>query len=621
MKRTVLAAIVAAGLLAGFGCSGGGQQVAPIAPQPQQPQRESAPATLTLKVPVSATTSASAKRPAYVSAGTQSITFSGTGIATQTISLAPIATTCPPSGGFYVCSLKFAAPVGNSTLTVKTFASTDGSGTPLSLNTIPISIVQDQTNAIPVTLNGVVSTLVLTLSASTVTAGTAQAITASLGGKDAAGNAIVGPGSFVDATGAALTPTLQSSDGTNFTVGSQSGYSWSVAYSGAAVTAPTLTLIAGALTNATQQITVNPAPSPSPGGGNVITNGDFASGTLSGWYVCYTAHNTYTAPINPSPAPTGGTTQGSGGVTPAGTPRPAPTPTTPPIVLSYSGDAGVQTTTPTGDVGGFAHFAEVGHSEYPYNLKGGVGICQDVAVPASGTLSFSLYEGGNDSFPTSNSEAKIFPFGSFSSATDGATTAATPAPLFAESNCYNNLGSAGGTRVAWGSSTGSTRAKICGDNTVPWPGGKWYAKSFDVSSYAGQSVTVFLGTWRSAQSGAPSTSTYYNYAYFANVQLVGTGGSSSTPAPLSVAPNPFTATQTGAATLTASETGLSGNLTVSSDNASVVTVTSPATAGGGTATIHVNVVNAGFANIMVTDSHGQSVVIPVTVTLTPVTIN
>jgi hypothetical protein len=50
-------------------------------------------------------------------------------------------------------------------------------------------------------------------------------------------------------------------------------------------------------------------------------------------------------------------------------------------------------------------------------------------------------------------------------------------------------------------------------------------------------------------------------------------------------------------------------------------VTSPATASAGSATIHVNVVNAGFANLTITDSHNQQVVVPVTVTLTPVTVN
>ncbi len=71
-------------------------------------------------------------------------------------------------------------------------------------------------------------------------------------------------------------------------------------------------------------------------------------------------------------------------------------------------------------------------------------------------------------------------------------------------------------------------------------------------------------------------------------------------------------------TLTATETGYGGSLTVTSDNPSVITVTSPATAAAGSATIHVNVVNAGFANLTIKDATNQAVVVPVTVTLTPV---
>jgi len=618
MKRTLLAAIVAAGLLAGFGCSGGGQ-VAPSAPQPQQPQPRSAPATFTLKVPVAATTGATAKRPAYVSAGTQSITFAGPGIATQTLSLSPIATKCPPSGGFYACSLTFAAPVGNSTLTVQTFASTDGSGTPLSRNTIAISIVQDQTNNVPVTLNGVVSTLVLTLSPSSVTAGTAQAVTASLGGKDAAGDSIVGPGSFVDATGAALTPTLQSSDATDFAVGAQSGYSWPIAYNGANVAAPTITLSAGSLTNATQQIAVNPAPSPTsaPTAANVILNGDFeaSNSTLASWFPCYDSTTAY-APINASPSPGNTTT-----TTAIATATAAP----------FANDSGVAQSVPvgattaappaayngtTGAVHGGSNAARVGFIDYSLLAngnqvgkgKGTYGICQTVTVPtSSASLSLWLYEGSNTNvFATNNHLGAVFsgnPFTTaYAQAVGGQTSyhaAVAPAQiLFAQDNCYN-------------SDPGKSDVAACAIGTGA--GGVWYNKVFDMSAYAGQSVTLFLG-----QAGSSTATTTFSYVYFDDVSLTGVTG---TPAPLSVAPNPFNATQTGAATLTATESAYAGTLTVTSDNTSVITATSPATASAGTATINVNVVNAGFAHLTIIDSHNQQVVVPVTVTLTPVTIN
>jgi len=551
MKRTVLAAIVAAGLLAGFGCSGGGQ-VAPSAPQAQQPQRKTARATLTINIPVASARS-STKRPAYVSAGTQSITFSGSGITTQTLSLSPLPNAnCPAVGGFYQCSLNFAAPVGNSTLTVQTFASTNGTGTPLSRNTIPITIVQDQTNSIPVTLNGVVSTLVLTLSPSAVTAGTAQAVTATLGGKDAAGNAIVGPGAFVDATGAALTPTLQSSDNTNFTVGSQSGDSWPISYDGAAVSAPTITLIAGSLTNATQQIAVNPAPTSSPGATNVITNGDFTANSFdgtNGWYRCYATRETTSgmAPINASPAPVNQLA-----VAPGATSAPGAGPAT---------DVSQVTAVPgnTPPPSGNAHFALVGYATpnptaSPFGAivqKGNTGICQDIAsVPASGSLTMNVFEGGDDNWSKSDAEADLYPAGSFTlTAGAGVSTGVTPVRLFAENNCYDSaqwepvfLAPPFGTGTVAISST----ARWSGCPIVPGGaspggyspssgGGFWYGKTLDVSSYAGQAKTLFIGIGRDAGGSKPTSSgaQYYNYVFVDHVQLIGAGG--ATPPPLSVA--------------------------------------------------------------------------------------
>ncbi len=637
MKRTLLAAIVAAGLLAGFGCSGGGSGTS-VAPAVPNAPAKTGSAKFMLNIPVAATGS-STKKPAYVSAGTQSVKFSGSGITTQTLTLSPLPNAnCPMSGGFYTCSLNFSAPVGNSTLTVATYASTDGSGTPLSINTVPITIVQDQVNSVPVTLNGVVSTLVLTLSPASVTAGTSTAITASLGGKDAAGNSIVGPGSFVDASGNALTPSLQSSDTTNFAVGTQSGYSWPISYNGAAVAAPTITLIAGTLPNATRQITVNPAPTSSPGGTNVITNGDFVANSFdgtNGWYRCYATRVTTAGmtPINASPAPVNQLAVVAGATSAPG--------------AGLATDVTQQTVVPgsTPPPSGNAQFALVGYSTpnptaSPLTLipqKGNTGICQDVAaVPASGSLTMNVFEGGDDNWSKSDSEADLYPAGSFTiTAGAGVSTGVTPVRLFAENNCYDSaqwealfVAPPFGT----GSVAASTTARWSGCPLVPGGpspgsynpssgGGFWYGKTLDVSPYAGLAKTLFIGISRDAGGSKPSSSSaqYYNYVFVDHVQMIGTG--SATPPPLSVAPNPFGATQTGAATLTALETGYAGQITITSDNTSVITVTSPATASGGSATLNVNVVNAGFANLTIKDSNNQTVVVPVTVTLTPVTVN
>ena len=94
-----------------------------------------------------------------------------------------------------------------------------------------------------------------------------------------------------------------------------------------------------------------------------------------------------------------------------------------------------------------------------------------------------------------------------------------------------------------------------------------------------------------------------------------------TPAPLTgVPPLALSLTITGPATVTVQETGYRGQYTVQTSNASVVTVTTPVTSTADVMPIAIDAVGSGTANVTVSDSYGQSVVFPVTVTLTPVTI-
>lgn len=639
MKPSVVSAVVAAALLAVIGCSGGaGTGLAPATPRPAAGSPSLAQARVTLAIPVHPA-SAGAKTPAYVSADTGNLQFSGSGIADQDLVIGSLPNSnCPLSGGYYTCTLNFSAPVGDSTLTVTARQGATEAGAVLSVNTIPIHVIQDQVNTIPITLNGVVNALVLSVTPSTVTVGTATAATATLGALDAAGDAIVGPGALVDANDDPISPTLVSDNATDFTVGSRSGNSWPVSYDGANVAGATLTLSASGLASATRQFAVQPAGTPPPGGVNVITNGTFATNAFdgsAGWYRCYASRVVVApapTPINPSPAPVNATFTTTPNTTPAPTNQPAT-------------DVSQQSTTPSGasPPSGNPHFAIVGYatpppaSPGPLPQKGNTGICQDVTVPQGASLAFNIYEGGDDDWAKSDSEVDLYPAGTFTGTNPGyAPLGVAPSVhVMAENNCYDS--------AAWepvflaapfgsGSVSISSTARWSGCPETPGGaspggyspssgGGYWYSRTFDLSSYQGQSVTLFMGIGRDAGGSKPSSSgaQYYNYAFFDNVALTGT--SAATPPPLSVAPNPFEATQPGAATLTASESGYAGQLTVSSDNASVITVTSPATASGGSATIDVDVVNAGFANITVTDSHGQSVVVPVTVTLTPVTIN
>ncbi len=235
------------------GCSGGGAGVGGRGIVPAVPaagRAAAGKAVFTIRVPVKK--KASAIKPAYVSPATNSVSFQIAPAAAQVISLALGSASCPLGNGFYTCSLTFNAPIGTGTMVVKTFASTDGSGPALSMNSVPVSIVQGQPNPITVTLNGVVAALTLSITPNSVAVGQPSTLVAAWGGTDASNNTIVGPGSMVDVNGNPIAPTLASSSSDFVVSGSQP--SWNVAYDGTA-SSTTFTLAASGFTSVTQTLT------------------------------------------------------------------------------------------------------------------------------------------------------------------------------------------------------------------------------------------------------------------------------------------------------------------------------------------------------------------------------
>ena len=630
MKRLLFSGCIAAAI-AIAGCGGGGfGSATPVAKTSAAPQI--AQGKFVIVVPAGASTSS--VNPEYVSRATHSVSFQLPSMpSSQVVTLALGSSSCPLANGNYTCTATFNAPVGdNQALTVKTFASSDGSGSVLSMNTVPINVSLTADNSVTVTLNGVAVTLELALGPDAANQGTAESITASWTAQDAAGQTIIGPGTITDASGNAVTPAISASPAAGITIGAydNASASWAVNYDGSSGSNVVFTVKYTGLTDGTDTLvvtptaTASPTPTSSPASGNAIVDGDFATGSLAPWYLCYAAHHVLTAQVNasPSPLPTGQVAPD----TAAGTPRPATTAT--PLVSglgTQGADATVQSTTPTGDTNGFSFFALVGHSNYPYNGKGTVGICQDVTVPATNpTLSFAMYEGGNDWFVNADTEAEIYPSGSFVANGGVMQSTATPAPLFAENNCWNNIYVSGDTTHV--ASSGSTRANGCNNVQANWTGGRWYQRTFDLTSYANQPVTVFLGLWRSAASGSPSTTTYFNYTYFGNVTLTSSSSPAPTPTPtatpaaLTASTSSLTLSATGPASFTVTETGYRGSFTVVSSNTAVVTVTTPVTASSDTTTINITAVGAGTANVTVTDASNQHAVVAVGVTTSPITI-
>ena len=186
MKRSLIALFAAAAVLAD--CSGGGSSALP-----HSARSTSADTTFTVKIPAR---NPGARTPHYISASTQSVSFS---IASASYSELMLVTPDSPgcstdSNGNRTCVLNANVPAGdNQPLLVKTFASTDGTGTPLSQNSITISVASGKSNPVNITLNGVVASIDFWVTPDTLTLGTAGSLQYSWDGKDAAGNWIVGP--------------------------------------------------------------------------------------------------------------------------------------------------------------------------------------------------------------------------------------------------------------------------------------------------------------------------------------------------------------------------------------------------------------------------------------------
>jgi outer membrane protein assembly factor BamB len=256
VKPRVLLVLVLALAALATACSGGGGSNSILPRSPASPGEGEG--LFTIHIPAK-TNSSIAKRPAYVSPSTQSVSFQVAPNPAQVVPLVLGSSSCPLASGYYSCTANFDAPIGSETMVIETFASTNGTGPVLSMNSIPITITAGTVNQVNVVLNGVVSTMTLALSPTFVTLGTPSDVTAAWEGLDASGNTIIGPGSLVNGNGVPVTPSLSSSS-LNFKLTVQptaSPGAWTVAYDGAAASPPTFTLSATGYSSVTAQLSIS----------------------------------------------------------------------------------------------------------------------------------------------------------------------------------------------------------------------------------------------------------------------------------------------------------------------------------------------------------------------------
>lgn len=170
----------------------------------QLPQAQKATASFTIKVPPKS--SSMALRPAYVSPNTQSLSISVTSvngsapsptIPTAVVGLTPSSSNCSSSSGTLTCTTSLLVPSGTVVFSLSTFASTNGTGSPLSSSTVTAAVTAGSMTAVPVTLNGVPASIAF--SASTASAfkdGASHTLPLSVVVKDASGATIIGPGNY-----------------------------------------------------------------------------------------------------------------------------------------------------------------------------------------------------------------------------------------------------------------------------------------------------------------------------------------------------------------------------------------------------------------------------------------
>ena len=543
MKRTFLAILgIIAIVLVACGGGGGSSVGQPATNTASKGSNGTGTATFTIRIPSATLTSSAKRHPAYVSAGTESVAFtvssSGGSPSTTVVAVTPGSPGCSGMGSTLTCTESANVPAGPSeTITIATYGNSTGTGTPLSVNSVTQAITAGQANPISVTLNGVLNSVALNLSASAFAIGTSSSIGVTVVPYDAAGDQIIGPGTLVDASGNAVTASLSDSDTTGATSiasGGSVSSGYTLNYTGAQIPSPTLTLSGSSFTTVTKLVRVDSA----------VVDGDFsvaasANNSLGApWYTCIVNHTALTAEVNPQP-----------------TPRPSPTPTQGSVATPYPSAQTTPiaqlepaSTLPSGVAnsvsGAYAHNAMIEAaplpSSSPYSFPGAVGICQDITIP-SGTpaLHLQILEGGDDNFGNSDAEATLYNTPSGSPHSDGTTiSTARVATLFAENNCWDAaawepifLGSGYGGTGTGSSISATSRFATCPETpggTPPYPsdgtslGGYWYSRTLTIPvGEVGGSYTLFLGMYRHAGSGTPAlaSNAYYSFSFFTGVGI------------------------------------------------------------------------------------------------------
>jgi streptogramin lyase len=259
VRRVVSVAALAVAL---YGCGGGGASVSPATPGALG---DRAPATLTFVIRVPSGTSITAKlrRPAYVSPSTQSLTIansSGTVLVTANLTPQSAGCTAPTATTPLTCTVSATVPSGTNTLTIASYDAPGATGKKVAVAALQVTAAASGPTTINLTLSGIVASLTLALDPPALPSGTAARSATLLNALDPDGNIIIGPETFVDASGNALTITLTNSDASGKTSLAKSTFTapggTDLSYNGTTLASATITASAPGVTSKNATLTI-----------------------------------------------------------------------------------------------------------------------------------------------------------------------------------------------------------------------------------------------------------------------------------------------------------------------------------------------------------------------------
>jgi len=282
MHRPIAVAAIALVSLCISACGGGGGSAA--SPNASNSGTSVAQGKAVLLIPAR-TTSAAARRPAFVSPSASSVAIAVNGGPPTVADISATSTLCTSASGGRTCSVPFTATNGNDTIAFTLYDAANAAGNVLGTGSATATGA-GAPFSVTVAIGGTVAKVVLSASPSTIVLGTSTTIAITINAEDSDGNTIIGSAPFASPI------TLTDSDTSGSTTLSATaitapGTSVTLTYDGGAVTGGSVTiaatganLVAGNVTPAALGVARGPCAPPATtnhlyvandGGGNVLS--------------------------------------------------------------------------------------------------------------------------------------------------------------------------------------------------------------------------------------------------------------------------------------------------------------------------------------------------------------